>query len=118
MNIDGSFRFLPIPTEIHFGCGVVAALPDRLRSMGCRRAFLVTDSGVRDAGLVDQLTRPLAAAGMDCIVYDFVTADSGTGLIAEAADIDRAELSKFAAQIIHMDAGAAIDRGGIFIGQQ
>jgi alcohol dehydrogenase class IV len=82
---DGTFRFLPVPTEIHFGCGVAASLPERLRALGCRRAFLVTDPGVRAAGLVNELTRPLASAGMDAIVYDAVTADSGTGLIAEAA---------------------------------
>ncbi len=84
MSADGSFRFLPLPTEIHFGCGLVAALPDRLRALGCRRAFLVTDQGMRAAGAVERIERLLSSAGIGFAVYDSVTADSGTGLIAEA----------------------------------
>jgi len=84
VSVDGYFRFLPVPTEIQFGGGVAATLPDRLRALGCRRPFLVTDPGVRSAGLAERLTEPLADAGMDCLLFDGVTPDSGTRLIGEA----------------------------------
>lgn len=89
MSIDGRFRFLPIPTEIYFGCGILATLPDRLRALRCRRALLVTDHGMRAAGAVERIERLLAAAGIDFNVYDSVTADSGTGLIADAVALSK-----------------------------
>ena len=84
MSVDGSFRFLPLPTEIHFGCGMLATLADRLRALGCRRPILVTDQGMRAAGAVERIEKLLAGAGTEVTVYDRVTADSGSGLIAEA----------------------------------
>ncbi len=86
LNAEQSFNFLPVPTDIHFGYGVVRTLPDRIKSLGGGRAFLVTDAGIRAAGIVDEVTRTLRAAGIDYAVYDRVTADSGSGLITEASE--------------------------------
>jgi len=85
MSAVGNFRFLPLPTEIHFGCGILATLPERLGALGCRKPILVTDRGMRAAGTVERIERLLASAGIEFTAYDGVTADSGSGLIAEAA---------------------------------
>jgi alcohol dehydrogenase len=84
MSMNGTFRFLPLPTEIQFGRGIVSTLPERLRALGCKRPMVVTDAGMRAAGAVEKIERILASAGLQAPVYDGVTADSGTGLIAEA----------------------------------
>ncbi len=87
MNVDVSqvFNFLPVPTDIHFGCGVVRALPERLRAIGASKAFLVTDPGIRAAGILDEVTRPLEAAGIEFSICDSVKPDSGSALIDETA---------------------------------
>ena len=62
MNLNASqcFNFLPIPTDIHFGCGMLRTLPERIQSAGAQNAFLVTDPGVRAAGILDRVTATLA----------------------------------------------------------
>ena len=49
INAAQSFNFLPVPTDIHFGCGILRTLPERLKAAGGSNAFLVTDPGVRAA---------------------------------------------------------------------
>lgn len=81
-----SFNFLPLPTDVHFGCGQVHTLADRLKPLGARHVFVITDPGVRAAGLADRVTRPLVQAGLAFTLYDRVTADSGSDLIVDARD--------------------------------
>ena len=88
MTLDAgqTFNFLPIPTDVHFGYGSVGSLPDHVRAIGGRKVFLVTDPGVRAAGLVDRATGALDQAGIAFEIYDNVTADSGTALICQGVD--------------------------------
>lgn len=79
-----AFNFLPIPTDIHFGFGVLQRLPELLRTRQRKRVFVVTDPGLREAGLADAVTERLADAGLDFAIYDRVRPDSGSRLIEEA----------------------------------
>jgi alcohol dehydrogenase class IV len=81
---DQSFNFLPIPTDIHFGVGVVRQLPDLLKLRVWERVFVVTDPGVLQAGVVEKVTCWLDEASVDFVVYGDVGADSGSHLIEEA----------------------------------
>ena len=83
MNAGQSFNFFPVPTDIHFGCGMVRTLPERIRALGGSRAFLVTDPGLRAAGLLDEITGILKAGGVEYAVCDRVKQDSGSTLIDE-----------------------------------
>lgn len=106
MSIDSSFRFLPIPTEIQFGCGVLSTLPERIRGLGCKKALVVTDPGMRAAGAVARVEALLSAAGIGFTVYDSVTPDSGSGLIGEAA----ARLKEAGADVVvGLGGGSALD---------
>jgi alcohol dehydrogenase len=106
MSMDGSFRFLPNPTEIQFGCGALASLPDRLRGLSCKKAFLVTDPGMRAAGAVERIEGLLSSAGIGLAVYDAVTPDSGSNLIDEAA----ARMKEAGADVvIGLGGGSALD---------
>ena len=106
MSIDGTFRFLPMPTEIHFGCGIVSTLPERLRALGCRRPLVVTDAGMRAAGSVEKVERILASDDIEAGVYDGVTADSGSGLIAEATEMAK---QNGADVIVGLGGGSSLD---------
>jgi alcohol dehydrogenase len=83
MNASQCFNFLPIPTDIHFGCGMLRTLPERIQSAGGTNAFLVTDSGVRAAGILDRVSATLKNAAVEFTVCDRVKPDSGSRLIDE-----------------------------------
>src|SRR5262245_64735523 len=88
MNLQPAqcFNFLPIPTDVHFGFGASRTLPSHVRSASARKVFVVTDPGVRAAGIVDRILALLDRESIDCAVYDQVTADSGSALIREAVE--------------------------------
>ena len=80
-NVAQCFNFLPVPTDIHFGCGILRDLPDRLRALGAARPFLITDPGVAAAGILDRAAKILQTAQCEFELFDGVKADSGSGLI-------------------------------------
>ena len=83
---EQTFNFFPVPTDIHFGHGVLAVLPEKIRSLGAQRVFLVTDPGIRTAGILQRVRDLLSSAQIGCEVYDEVKQDSGSKLIGETAE--------------------------------
>ena len=77
-NVAQSFNFLPVPTDIHFGCGILRDLPDRLRALDAARPFLITDPGVAAAGIMDRAAKILQTAQCEFELFDGVKADSGS----------------------------------------
>jgi len=59
-----------LPTEIVFGNGSVRQLPQIVDRLNGMKVFVVSDPGVRDAGILEKLTTPLDASG---IVYEVFT---------------------------------------------
>lgn len=51
--------FLTLPTDIHYGPGVMAQLKNLLASQGISKVLVVTDNGIIKAGLMDPLVAPL-----------------------------------------------------------
>jgi alcohol dehydrogenase class IV len=108
MNVDvaQSFNFLPVPTDIHFGCGMLRSLPERLKSFGATRTLVVTDPGVRAAGILDRVTRVLQDATCKFTVWDRVKPDSGSTLIDETV----AELQRHACDaVVGVGGGSSLD---------
>ena len=99
------FNFLPLPTDVHFGHGCVEAIADHVRAAGAR-AFVVTDPGVRAAGLADRVTAFLERGAIPFTVYDKVVADSGSTLIAEAVEALKASGADV---VIGVGGGSALD---------
>lgn len=83
LDISRPFNFLPVPTDIHFGCGMLRSVADRLKCLGATNTLVVTDPGVRDAGILDRVTRVLQDAACPFTVWDRVKPDSGSTLIDE-----------------------------------
>ena len=100
------FNFYPVPTDIHFGYGTLAKLPERIHALSAQRVFVVTDSGIRAAGILQSVLNLLHAAGIGCDVYDAVKQDSGSTLIAEAAE--QARRCK-AEAVIGIGGGSSLD---------
>jgi 4-hydroxybutyrate dehydrogenase len=72
------------PGIADLGCGALTRLADHLGSLGASRPLIVTDEGVRRAGIVAKVEAALGAAGFAYAVFDRVRPNPG------AADVDRA----------------------------
>jgi alcohol dehydrogenase class IV len=105
-NPEQTFNFFPIPTDIHFGYGVLAKLPECVRSLGAQRVFLITDPGIQAAGILQTVLDLLEGAQIGCEVYEGVKQDSGTKLISEAAE--RLRSSK-ADVVVGLGGGSSLD---------
>lgn len=81
---DQPFNFLPTPTDVHFGFGMLQRLPELLKARRRKRVFIVTDPGLRKAGLLEAVSACLISAGLEVAFYDRVRPDSGSHLIEEA----------------------------------
>jgi alcohol dehydrogenase len=101
-----TFNFLPLPTDVHFGCGIAGSLPDHVHRLGGRRVLVVTDPGVRAAGIVDPILGSLDRCGIPVTVFDDVTADSGSALISEAVDALKAGGADV---VVGLGGGSALD---------
>ena len=58
------------PTRILYGIGSSARLADEAKALRAARALLITDPGVRSAGLIDPLTESLEQEGISSDVFD------------------------------------------------
>ncbi len=103
-----TFNFLPLPTDVHFGCGIAGSLPDHVRALGGHKAFVVTDPGIRGAGILDPVIASLDRGGIPFGLYDQVTADSGSSLIGEAVDALNASGADV---VVGLGGGSALDTG-------
>ena len=74
------------PTRILFGEGTVAETGPEARRLGARTALIVTDAGVRSAGLVDEVTRSLEKAGIVSVVTDTVSTNPTEAEVQAAAE--------------------------------
>ena len=101
-----TFNFLPIPTDVHFGSGSTRSIPDHVGALGGRKVFVVTDPGVRAAGIVDKVTAGLESARLPFDVYDNVTADSGSELIAAGVESLKASGADV---VLGVGGGSALD---------
>ncbi|MFT5312992.1 MAG: alcohol dehydrogenase, partial [Paraglaciecola sp.] len=91
--------------DIRFGAGCLAELPALLLSkFKAKKVLLVTDQGLRRAGIIDSLLANLAAAKIDVQVFDQVIADPPESVILAAAD-----KAKGVDLIIGMGGGSSMD---------
>jgi 4-hydroxybutyrate dehydrogenase len=76
--------------RIQFGFGALAETAEELRLAGIRRPLVVTDAGVRAAGLLDRLLAALAA-GMMPAVFDATPPNPDEAAVRAAVVLYRAE---------------------------
>jgi alcohol dehydrogenase class IV len=92
------------PTNVLAGHGMLAGLPQAVVSLGCRRAMILTDAGVRQAGLTQLVENALCDF---CVgVFDDIPADSDLATV-DAATAKARELD--ADCIVSVGGGSVID---------
>ncbi|MBY5564978.1 iron-containing alcohol dehydrogenase [Rhizobium leguminosarum] len=77
------------PSNIRFGAGVSSEIADLLKGYKAAHVLLVTDKGVRAAGLTRKAEAAIAEAGIALTVFDGVLADAPSHVIEAAAEICR-----------------------------
>lgn len=99
------FTFQTTPNVL-FEAGASRKLPEIVGRFGAKRVLLVTDKGVRGAGLTQAAEAALAAAGVSLDVYEDVVADPPSTVIEAAAKRAR-ELG--ADLVLSIGGGSALD---------
>ena len=86
-SADLTARQLSLPGSAHveFGLGAVARLPAALVRLGVDRVFVVTDPGIRAAGVLATVLAPLDAAGVPYGVFDEVHPNPSTAYVLAGA---------------------------------
>ncbi len=94
------------PGHTHFGFGAAGLAGEEARRLGTTAAFILTDPGVRAAGLVQPVLDSLAEAGVSCTIYDHCPPNPDTESVDAAAAAFR---ESGADLIIGVGGGSPID---------
>jgi len=101
----GKFTF-QAPSNILFEPGASRKLDELVGTYGARRVMLVTDKGVRNAGLTRAAEASLAAAGIKLSVFDEVVADPPSQVVEAAVAVCRADQVEL---VLSIGGGSALD---------
>jgi alcohol dehydrogenase class IV len=95
-----------VPSNILFENGASKKVADLAAEFGAQRILLVTDRGVRDAGLTRAAEDALKAAGRDLFLFEDVVADPPSGVIERAVALCRDEGIDL---VLSIGGGSALD---------
>jgi len=76
---------------ILFGAGAAGQLFEQLTNMGATKAFICTDKGVADAGVVDKAVASLKENGFPYVIFDGCLPDAPSDTFLSAAEMARTE---------------------------
>ncbi|MBL1111342.1 iron-containing alcohol dehydrogenase [Streptomyces sp. 110] len=92
--------------RIEFGPGRIDRLPALIAATGHDRAFVVTDRGLRAAGVLEPVLKALGAAGLEYAVYDEVAPNPSTTNV----DAGAAQARTFGtAAVVALGGGSVLD---------
>ncbi len=74
-----------VPNRMLFGWGAVTELGAHLDEFGVERPLIITDEGVRAAGVLDPLLDAIEASGRDYAIFDGVQPDPTDTVVHDAA---------------------------------
>jgi alcohol dehydrogenase len=94
-----------LPTRIEFGSGVLSLVGKLATEItGGRRVFVVSDEGVRNAGLVGRVEGSLKAVGFELLIYDQVKPNPRTS----DCEVGGEEAKAFKADLIVAVGGGSV----------
>ncbi len=94
------------PNKIVFGNGTINTLAEQLSAFSLCKILLVTDEGIREAGLTDEVTKRLKSAQIDYAVFDGVHSNPIEADVLDGAEIFQREGCDF---VIGMGGGSPMD---------
>ncbi len=105
-----SFRVAP---AIHFGYGVSDQTGEQVRSRGITRVLVVTDAGIRAAGIAGQIEASLGSSGIQFEIYDQVSPNPRDYECLAAAGLARASGAQ---AVVAVGGGSPIDLAKAAVG--
>lgn len=96
------------PNPVLYGAGTAGQTGERLKALGCGRTLVVSDKGVKAAGVVDKIIASIEAAGIEAVCYDGVVADVPDYSVNTAAEFT---LSRDVDSIVAVGGGSSLDTG-------
>lgn len=95
------------PVKVIAGKAALEHIPYELTGLAAKRPMIVTDKGVRAAGLLEPVIAACEESGLEIIsIYDDVPPDSSTSVVRDIAGIYRSEKCD---SMIAVGGGSAID---------
>lgn len=94
------------PNKIVFGNGAINTLNAQLSEFSPGKVLLVTDNGIRQAGLADQVTKRLEAAQIDYAAFDGVHGNPIEADVFDGVKVFQKEACDF---VIGMGGGSPLD---------
>jgi alcohol dehydrogenase class IV len=79
------------PNPLLFGRGRAAEIGAELRKLGCKKALVVYDKGVADAGIADKVISAIESGGVAAVRFDKVQADPPDWSAEEAGTLGVSE---------------------------
>ena len=97
---------LSFPNKIIFGVGTINTLAEQLSPFSPQKVLVVTDKGIRQVGLADEVTQRLEAARIDYAIYDGVHGNPVEADVFEGVEVFQKEGCDF---VIGMGGGSPLD---------
>ncbi len=94
------------PNKIIFGVGAIDTLTEQLSAFSPKKVLLVTDKGIRQVGLADEVTQRLEAARISYAIYDGVHGNPVESDVFDGAEVFQTEGCDF---VIGMGGGSPLD---------
>lgn len=76
-----------LPTKLVHGANAIEETGREFKALGATKALVVTDKGVRNAGLVDGILSSLQKSGVPYAIFDEVEEDPGGITVGKGADL-------------------------------
>lgn len=86
--LKGIYYFY-VPTKLVIGCGAITKVTEEAKGLSILRPLIVTDPGVRKAGIVDNLLGLLSNLGLPYSIFDEVAPNPRVPTIERGAEIYR-----------------------------
>lgn len=94
------------PTSIHFGVNAIQQLGDVVARMQGSKVFLVADPGLKNAGIITQITSVLKKKKIPYVLYDKVVPEPGLKLADQGAKLAKKEKADC---VVGIGGGSALD---------
>mgnify|MGYP001162074107 FL=1 len=95
-----------IPTIVECGAGIAGRAGEFLKNHGAQNVFVVTDQGIRNAGLLDPVLRSLEEHGLKYAIFDKTVPDPSAESVMEGLDQLRRQPHD---HILALGGGSSID---------
>ena len=102
------FSTFSSPNPVLYGAGTAGSVGERLKMLGCKKALVISDKGVKAAGIADKVMECIITAGLAAALYDGVVADVPDYSVDAAAEF---ALSKDVDCIVAVGGGSSLDTG-------